>query len=284
MYGLIGCRAHDYGEASIEELAKKIEFDGYSTIQLALKKALSNIDDLELYFSKEDEDLKVNAEVIGKCLKEEGIEISVLGAYLNYAGSSDLSRSKNIELLKEHINIAKSMHARMVGTETGSLNDDYSYHVDNHSDIGFNRFKEAIIEVLPLVESENTLLAVEAVSHHIINTPKRMFRLIQEIGHERVKVIVDICNIITIDNYHEQDEIIKEMFELLEEQILVVHVKDFDFVNDEKVIVPLGEGKLNIKLLLKLINKSLYKIDMIAEDVQKEFLASTYKTLKSYAG
>jgi len=276
MYGLIGCRAHDYGKASMSGLAAKIKADGYLTMQLALKKSLPEVDDLKNFLSEK------NADDIAKCLHDAGLEVSVLGAYLNYAGLDDSIRDENIEVLKGHIKIAKSMGARMVGTETGSLNDDYSVHNDNPSELAFERFKDALLKVLPLVESEDTYLAVEAVSHHVIHTPSRMFRLIQEIHNERLKVIFDISNLMTWDNYKEQDQLMKEMFELMEEQIWVVHVKDFDFVDTKKVIVPLGAGRLNVELLLELVKKSSSKVDVIAEDVSKQMLQATYLKLKTY--
>lgn len=276
MIGKIGCRAHDYGRYSVRELVEYIKKDGYETMQLAFKKALIDVEDLKAFLTKD------NIELVGKSLKEGSLDVSVLGAYLNYAGMDDKKRDENLDILKKHIELAPLLGCRMVGTETGSLNDEYKSHPDNHGDMAYQRFKDAVIEVMPLAEKADTFFAVEAVSSHIIHTPKRMHQLIKDVDDKRLKVIFDISNLMTIDNYMEQDNMLKEMFELLEEEILVVHVKDFDFVDGEKVILPLGEGKLNVELLVELVKKSSVKVDLLSENVEKDKLTSTYLKLAKY--
>ncbi len=276
MYGKIGCRAHDYGKHNIRDLADKIKADGYQTMQLALKKALVDVEDLKDFLTKE------KAMALAKCISEANLEVCVLGAYLNYAGLNDAKRDDQLDILKGHLKIAKTLGCRMVGTETGSLDEEYKEHPENHGPLAFERFKAAILEVLPLAEREDTYLAVEAVSHHIIHTPERMYQLLEAVQSDRLKVIFDISNLMTLENYNQQDVIMRRMFELMEEQILVVHVKDFDFVDNKKIILPLGEGKLNIELLMALVKKSPVRVDVLLEDVPKEALRASYIKLNEY--
>lgn len=272
----IGCRAHDYGGHSINQLSKLIVADGFRTTHLALKKALTNVDHLDHWLRPEF------AGLIQGVTSEEGLDIAVLGAYLNYAHPNDNVRKHNIHLLESHIRIAKAMGARLVGTETGSLDEAYKYHPDNHSDQGFNRFKEAIEKVMPLVHACDTLMAVEGVAHHIIHTPKRLLRLIQEVDDPRLKVIFDINNLLTKDNWQDQEAIIHEAFDLLDGHIIAVHVKDFVFVDGEKKIVPIGHGDLALDTLMARVIESQSQIDVIAEDVPRAYLKSAYTSLATY--
>jgi len=276
MLNNIGVRAHDYGKSTIEDLAVRIKRDGYKTTQLALKKALIDSDKLESVLNK------AYSKKINRVVTKAGIETSVLGAYLNYAGLDDTRRSYNIIILKKHIEIAKTLGCRMVGTETGSLNDDYSPHDENHGEAAYLRFKEVIEEAVNLADKEGIYLAVEAVSHHIIHTPERMNRLVRDINKDCLKVIFDISNLMTEDNWKEQEEIMSQAFRLLADKILVVHVKDFDFIDGKKVIVPLGQGKLNLDFLMEEVKKSSEKIDLLGENVREDKLKETYDIIASY--
>jgi L-ribulose-5-phosphate 3-epimerase len=260
MIGKIGCRAHDYGVLTIEQLCEGIQQDGYTTMQLALKKALIEIPDYE---------------VIAQVLKEHNLSVSVLGAYLNYSGLNDERRNENIETLKAQFKTAKILQATMVGTETGSLDDEYRHHEDNTSELAYQRFKEAVIQVLPMAAEQNVFFAVEAVSDHIIRTPKQLHRLVNEVNDPYLKVIFDISNLMTFENFLDQESILNEAFNLLEGFIRVIHVKDFDFVDGKKMIKPLGEGKLKLELLLTLVKQSRYTIDILAEDVERDKLRQT---------
>ena len=269
MFGKIGCRTHDYGQGTMAELATRISPDGYETMQLALKKALTDVEDLLSYLTDQ------NAEAIHKALEAQNLTVSVLGAYLNYAGTDGDLRGSRLDILKGHLKIAKTLGARMVGTETGSINDDYTWNDLNHGPDAFETFKASVTKVMPLTEEYDTYFAVEAVSTHIIHTPERMNALVRAVDHERLKVIFDISNLMTPENQHQQDDMIIEMFKLLGDKIWAVHVKDFDFEDGKKVIVPLGTGKLNIDLLLKQVSQSPEVVDMMAEDVRTPYLASS---------
>ncbi len=269
-----GCRAHDYGRASIETLVEQIRVDGYTTTQLALKKALIDVDDFGKVLNPE------YASHIKKVMSKASVDISVLGAYLNYTHPDEMIRTQNIDILKGHIKIAKTMGARMVGTETGSLDMSYKPHPKNHGEEGFIRFQDAITQVLPVVDMMETYMAIEPVSHHIIHTPKRMFDFVKAVNHPRLKVIFDISNLMTKDNVDEQESMIHEMFDLMEQDILAVHVKDFDILHGEKVIVPLGQGRLIVETLMERVKKSPVKVDVLAENVERNLLHLTSEMLQ----
>ncbi len=272
----IGVRGHDYGRNALPVLIDKMLQDGYETTQLAIKKALAEVEDLNMALTKEF------CASLGQIIREKEFKISVLGAYLNYVGKDENLRRERLAILMKHIEMANIIGCRMVGTETGSLNDDYSPHMDNHGEDAFQRFKESVTLALEVAETNNTYLAVEAVSHHIIHTIKRMKRLLDEINHNRLKVIFDISNLMTEENLCQQNQILEEAFELFGQDLLVVHVKDFSFVEGKKIIVPLGEGLLNLELLMELVKKSPNDIDVLGENIRKDKLKDTYEILKGY--
>jgi sugar phosphate isomerase/epimerase len=258
----IGVRAHDFGKNDVGDIADIVEQYGFNTIQLALKKALPNIDDVSL---------ALNNELAGEFYERLGnknIDISVFGAYLNYGQTDEKSREDNINIFLKHIDFCKAFGARMVGTETGSLNADYSVHPDNHGEEAYSIFLKSVENMVRHAEEKNVLVAVEAVHKHIINTPKRMKRLLDDISSPNLVVIFDPVHLMTIHNYDLQDDVINEGFDLLGDKILTVHAKDFLAEDGYINIVPPGEGQLNYDLLLKKANESQEKIDILLENVE----------------
>ena len=72
----------------------------------------------------------------------------------------------------------------------------------------------------------------------------------------------------SLDNYKNQDEIIKEAFDLIGEEIAVLHIKDFTIKDGQIVSRPLtaGDGMLNIPLVMKLIKEHKPFMHVLLED------------------
>ena len=137
-------------------------------------------------------------------------------------------------------------------------------------------------KITEYAKSHQTDIAVEAVSYHIIHTPRRMKRLIDDIACANLKVICDITNMITFENQQFQDNLIHEMFDLLEDRIVVVHLKDFIFQGPIKLAVPLGEGLLNMSLLADRVAKSSQWIDVLTEEVRRVDNKNTFQAVTKH--
>jgi len=246
---LIGLRAHDFGKLRVEDLADKIQKNKISFIQLALSKAIAGIDDpagilnpgLASYFRE--------------IFYKRGIKISVLGCYLNYIHPDIEQRRKNINVFKEHIRFARDFGCSVVGTETGSINADYSFSFDNQSDRAFQMFYESIKELVEEAEKFGVFVGIEAVTTHVISTPGRMKQIIDKVNSNNLQVIFDPVNLLNIENYKNQEEVIKKSFDLFGDKIAIIHAKDFIIEDGNLKQVAPGKGMLNYKLLCDLIKK-----------------------------
>lgn len=89
----------------------------------------------------------------------------------------------------------------------------------------------------------------------------------------------------SIDNYRNQDDMIKEAFDLIGEEIDVLHIKDF-VVKDGNIVsrqIAVGEGLLNLPLLMKLAKEKKPMIHMLIEDsVPENVLVSSAYIKKCY--
>ncbi len=273
----IGMRAHDYGQHVIEETAEMIQKDGFTTIQLALKKACAD------FTSFDDMLIPEKATAICTALASHDVDISVLGVYLNYAHQDPETRGKAVDIACQHMRLFHEFGCQVVGTETGSLDPNYNWHPDNHSALALNEFAKGIEKILITADEVKGSFAVEAVAHHIIHTPQRMNEFIKTMSDPNLYVIFDPVNIITVDNAHRQKQLMYDMFELLDGRIRVIHAKDFIIEDGRVRVVRPGQGMLDYNYLMELIQHSHTPMDVLAEDISSQYLTEVREFLERKA-
>lgn len=276
----IGIRAHDMEKAPIEELVKNISAKGFHCTQLALKKAIDefNVDraamtpGMALYLKEK--------------FTENKVDVAVLGCYLNLGNPNEEQLKETIEIYKAHIRFASLLGCGVVGTETGAVNEEYKFEVANHSEEALNIFIKNLRPVVEYAEKMGVIFAIEPVYKHIVSDIKRARKVLDEIGSPNLQIIFDPVNVLSIHNYMNHDEIVKEAFELLGDDIAIIHAKDFVVEGEEIKSVPAGMGEFSYDLLLQLIKKYKPFIHVLLEDTKpenairvREFIENKYNQL-----
>ena len=91
-------------------------------------------------------------------------------------------------------------------------------------------------------------------------------------------------NLLCVDNIDRQDEIINQAFELLGDEIAVVHCKDYVVEGNELKSIAAGTGSLNYPLLLKKIKEHKPYVHCTLENTVPENAAATKEFMeKTYA-
>lgn len=273
---LLGVRAHDFGKLPVHELANKIHEKNISYVQLALSKAIAGIDNPTGILNPG------LASYIRDIFFKKNIKISVLGCYLNYIHPDLEQREINISVFKEHIRFARDFGCSVVGTETGSINANDSFHVDNKGNNAFQMLYESLKELVAEAEKFGVFVGIEGVTSHVINTPQRMKQIIDKIGSNNLQVIFDPVNLISIENYKNQNKIIEESFDLFGDKIVIIHAKDFTIVNGELLQVAPGKGMLNYKLLCELIKKRKPYIEILMEETTESTMTESIEYIEKH--
>ena len=125
-------------------------------------------------------------------------------------------------------------------------------------------------ELAKEAEKFGVIVAIEGASDHVINSPDRMHRMLQRVASNNLQVIFDPVNLLSIDNYKQQDEVIKKSFDLFGERIVIVHAKDFIVEHGEMVRVAPGKGLLNYKVLLQYLKKNKPFVTIILEEIEQK--------------
>jgi sugar phosphate isomerase/epimerase len=272
----LGVRAHDFGKLPVEELAGRIAGKGFTCVQLAPPKAIAGF----------DADLgRISPGFAGhvkEAFQRQQLQIAVLGCYINLADPDAGQRQQQLDRFKEYLRLARDFGCSVVGTETGSINPDFSFHPGNRGEEAFQTVLGGVRELVAEAEKFGVFVGIEGVERYVISDPPRIRRLIDGIGSNNLQIIFDPVNLLSVENYRRQEDIIKESFELFGDRIAILHAKDFIVEGRSLRSVLAGQGRLNYGLLMDLIKDRKPDINILMEDTQPETVETGVRFLRGY--
>ncbi len=270
----IGVRAHDFGKLPAAELARQIAAHGLNCVQLAPVKAITGFDNdtfgIPPAFANEVCDV----------FRRHGIRISVLGCYINLGDRDPASRRPQLERFKHHLRAARDFGCDLVGTETGSLNSDYSRHPDNSGEEAFGIVFESVSELVREAENCGVTVCIEAVERYVISSPERLRRLIDAVNSPNLRVIYDPVNLLWSTNYEREAEIVDAAHRLLGEHIRILHAKDYAIAAGNFHELAAGQGRLNYHRILSWLKAQPQSIDILLENTHPATIARTIQFIQ----
>ncbi len=245
----LGIRLHDIKKAPLEERLKIAKEQGFACGHLALSKVISEypVDDCALTPGL--------ALYLKRIFAENRLDVAVLGCYLNLANPNEESLRKITKRYLTHIRLASLLGVGVVGTETGAVNESYSFEERNHSDEALEIFIKNLRPVVSYAEKMGVIMAIEPVFKHIVCNPKRARRVLDAIDSPNLQIIFDPVNLLDLSNYERREEIFAEAIEVLGEDIAVVHLKDFVVKDEELVSVAAGTGEMDYTQIIRFIKE-----------------------------
>lgn len=265
----LGILAHTYGKLPAAELARKVAEEGFTSVQLALLKAIGDIDCSPGKLSPG------LANHLGETFQREGVRIAVLGCYIDPVHPDKDIRRAEINRFKEHLRLARDFGCGMVATETGSIRTYAESHPSDYEEHGWSVLRETVTELAEEAEKWGVKLAMEPVASHTLNSLEHVRRLIEEVPSPTIGLLFDACNLLNEERLPNQDDLIKDAFETLADRMVLIHAKDLDFGDGghfagsgrPRLDRPIGDGLLNKDLLYRLLKEHKPHIDISLEGV-----------------
>lgn len=272
-------RAHDYGKTTAAELAKRISNHPFTGVQLVLNKAIEGESGLAGTLNPE------KCTSICKDFSDNNLEVTMLGAYFNPVHSDKQKVYDLSEKFKEHLKYAKYFNCKLVGTETGSFNDDkWTYNPLNRTEEAYNEVLRVFKPLTEVAKNENAFMAIEGAYGHCMYSPDQLKRLFNDLNNGHVKIIIDIFNYLDYSNYKDQIEIFNRAIELFKDDVVIFHLKDFlvDDENKKLVQVGLGQGIMRWDLYFPIIKKVAPEAALVFEGVKPEDIDSSFEVVNKY--
>jgi sugar phosphate isomerase/epimerase len=264
----IGIRAHDIGKFDAKTLVSKVKELSFDGIQLVFSKALTN----DIDFNHIDS--------IAYDLK--GIEIMMLGAYFNMVHPNQNILENSIENFIKHIEIAKKLNTKYIGTETGSLmGSPWGYVKENHLEETLDKVIDLTRKLVNKAKKHDVVILVEGAYNHVAYNPSKVHTILKTINSENLKVTLDLFNFLNINNYQYHLDILNESISLFGDDIKIFHLKDFIIKDQMLIQVSLGEGLMNYEEIIKIIKKNNPNSYLIFEGVTGDQISKSYQYIKS---
>lgn len=275
----LGLRAHDYGQGTPAEIAAKLGQYDVSCVQLAPAKSFPVLTEqpgqLTPGFANHVRDV----------FAAQGINIAVLGCYINPIHPDPDAKEQALQRFEEHLRFARDFGCAIVGTETGSKNGDCSYHPDSQKESSFLELVDSVRRLADTAEQYGTIVGIEGVAHHhTVHSYEKMVRMLELVDSPNVQVIYDPVNFFPLDQCHRQQELMDEAFRLFGDRIVAIHSKDFVIKDGMKEgDLPSGTGEMDHRYLMSLIQKFKPGIHTILESTNPENVQGILERLRQSA-
>ncbi|MCY9821167.1 sugar phosphate isomerase/epimerase family protein [Aeromonas media] len=268
----IGARAHDLVDQTPAVLIAHARQLGLDGLQLAVHKSWP-----EPYQAHETATLAANIQH----LQQAGLSIFLLASYFNPAHSDADFLMRELARVRLNIELARHCHIGVVGSETGSLNDDdWTRHPDNHGATAFHKVEQSLARLRPDLALAGCDFLVEAVCDHIIHDAESLARLNTRLG-EHFLVTLDLANLLDADNVADWREILADFLGQHGERIRLLHFKNFILEGRNKVSVGLEQGLIDYaEVLTMLAQCQLTHVPIIVEELSGEALRESVDYLR----
>lgn len=244
----IAFRTHDLGVKGVEAATQKIKQCGIDAVQLVAYKFMDEIPYKPGALNAE------NAAELGNALKENGINVGLIGAYFNPVHSNKEKVASCKAIFKDYLKYSSLLGCNVVGSETGSFNDDkWTYNPLNRTEEALQTVIETFTELADYAKSVGACIGMEGAAGHVCWNPSVLKRAVDGVNRDNVKVIFDLYNYLDDSNYRDYMDILDEGLKLFAGKIVVFHMKDFIVENGKvKQVVP-GKGLFDYPAILKKI-------------------------------
>jgi len=262
----VGILAHLLGKLPYRALAERVAAFGFSYVQLALSKAVADVD-----FSLGKMSPGLACEV-GGAFADNRVGIAVLGCYASLIDLDDERFRHNVDRFKEHLRHARHFGAPIVATEVGvPANPDPALTARYWA-----RLDRALEELVEEAERWGVTIGLEAAQRHLIDSPETLARTIERFPSSCVGVVLDPCNMLNRHNFDRQDEVMRQAVRLFGSRIVSAHAKDVKRTappDGDVTVVAAGQGDLHYSLFFELMEQTKPHGFITLEAVNEEKMA-----------
>jgi sugar phosphate isomerase/epimerase len=270
----LAIRGHDLGAKgsfNLPDMLCKYDIDA---VQLICYKTFEGIEYCKNQITKE------KAGNISKSLKEKNKFISLLGAYFNPVHSDKNKVENGVAVFKEYLKFACDFECDIVGSETGSYNDDkWTYNSENRTEKALKTVCEAFYNLCGYGENYKASVGIEGAAGHVCYDIKQLARAYKNIGCKNLKIIFDLYNFLDEENYTSYLDILKQGLDTFD-NIHCFHIKDFYIENGKPKQCSIGKGIADFNEIIKNIYNYDKNAILTLEGVTGESIRSSAQCIK----
>lgn len=246
----IGIRLHDTRTGDLDQRLGCAERQGFACAHLAMSKAVPGFSMDQAAELLTDE----LASQVRESFEKHQMQCAVLGCYLSLTDTNEESRERTRAIYRAHFRFANRIGAGVVGSETRPAKGCAFREPPEVSEEAYRLFIQCLRPIVRDAEEENAVFAIEPVFCHIVSTPERAQRMLEEIQSDHLQIILDAVNLLSPQTADRADEIIQDAIGRLGERVRILHMKDYLPVEkgDERLrCCACGLGEMRYERLLR---------------------------------
>lgn len=273
-----------YYPYTLEETINRIKKDGFTSVQLDL-----SFKDMDLSFETLT---KEKCQTISQAFRDANLPIVAISGYTNIIHQDPQRRKENLFGLKTLLKFARDLGTPYVISETGTYNtdSDWVYHPENSTEEAYEEVAETILDLAKFAYDHGSVFLIENYVNNVIGSVDEVARLLSDIDHPGLGLLMDPTNYFTEENIGDMDKELNRMFDVFGDRIKIAHAKDCKLAEDtsEKhadidaveshtfrgagsVELPApGLGDLNYDLYIQRLAESNPNIPIIIEHLDEE--------------
>lgn len=227
---------------------------GYSTVQYNM--ACSGIGSLPEEISSSV------ASAVKQASVDTGVALAAVSATYNMTHPDMAARQAGRRGFAAIAASAQAMGTQLVTVCSGSCDaeNQWRHHPDNLSDAAWGEMIREFELLNEIAERHDLLIGVEPEQANIVSTAAKAKSLIDTIGGNRIRIVLDAANLFEAPEAENRRQIIEQSIGILAEYIVMAHAKDR---NADGSFATAGKGIIDFDHYLKCLQQSGFDGDLI---------------------
>ena len=270
-------RAHDLGvkgTPGILSALDRLDIDG---VQMVCYKAYEDIPYRRGGITPE------KAAAISAAFADAGKLIPLIGAYFNPVHSNPEKVASCKDIFAEYLKVGTLMGCNVVGSETGSFNDDkWTYHPRNRTEEALRTVVDTFSELCDIGADYGAVVAMEGAAGHVCWDVDTLERAQKMMNRSNTRVIFDLYNYLDESNQGDYKKILEKGLDVFGDRILLFHMKDCEFVGGGRPKqVPFGTGQMDMEWILRMIKNHDRNAVLTLEGTTGEDISHAVSTIRT---
>ena len=198
-------------------------------------------------------------------------------------------RKKTIKFMKRMCNLTAKLGSSETYLRPGSLNQSGAWlpHPENHSTKTFDRLVDSTKQICLVAQNEGIKISVEGGTVSPLYSAQKVKDFIDAVGSKTLGFNFDPVNFISsLKQAYDTKKFMSEFFELLKNNILGAHMKDFKVI--ESLLIhfeetEIGLGQIDHLYYLEMMEKVCPNGDILIEHIPSEKFKSAYEKVNAYS-
>jgi sugar phosphate isomerase/epimerase len=187
------------------------------------------------------------AEQIAREMSQRGLTMAAVSGTFNMIHPDPAKRQDGLRRLAAMAQVCKQLHTSTITLCTGSRDAENMWraHPLNQSAEAWADLTASLSAALEMTEASGVTFGIEPETANVIDSARSARKLLDEMKSPRLKIVLDAANLFLPGDGPRMKSVIEEAIDLLGDDMIAAHAKDFRDNGSVVEHVAAGEGELD---------------------------------------